>query len=55
LTNAIPLGEKHGEPEHIPRAAFCVYNAGPRAVRRCQNTRESARARAVDERLWKLY
>ena len=54
-SNAIPLAEKTGKPDHIPRAAYCVYNAGPKAVRRFLDTRESARAKAVDERLWKLY
>jgi hypothetical protein len=53
--NAIPLAEKTGKPDHIPRAAYCVYNAGPKAVRRFLDTKGSARARAVDERLWNLY
>ncbi len=53
--NAIPLAEKTGEPDHIPRATYCVYNAGPKAVRRFLDRKGSARARAVDERLWKLY
>jgi hypothetical protein len=54
-SNAIPLAEKTGRVDHIPRATYCVYNAGPKAVRRFLNIKESARARAVDERLWKLY
>jgi len=54
-SSAIPLAEKTGQSDHIPRAAYCVYNAGPKAARRFLNTKGSARARAVDERLWKLY
>jgi hypothetical protein len=54
-SSAIPLAEKTGEIDNIPRATYCVYNAGPKAVRRFLNTKESTRARAVDERLWKLY
>ena len=54
-TNAIPLAEKTGESDNIPRAAYCVYNAGPKAVRRFLDTSASTRARAVDDRLWKLY
>jgi hypothetical protein len=54
-TDAIPLAEETGEPAHIPRATYCVYNAGPKAARRFLGARGSARARAVDERLWKLY
>jgi hypothetical protein len=54
-TDAIPLAAKTGETDHIPRATYCVYNAGPKAVRRFLNAKGSARARAVDERLWKLY
>jgi hypothetical protein len=53
--DAIPLAEKTGEPDHIPRATYCVYNAGPKAVRRFLSAKGSARARAVDDRLWKLY
>jgi soluble lytic murein transglycosylase-like protein len=54
-SNAIPLAESTGQVEHIPRATYCVYNAGPKAVRRFLNNKGSARARAVDERFWKLY
>jgi hypothetical protein len=53
--NAIPLAEKTGDTDHIPRAAYCVYNAGPKAARRFLDTKGSARAKAVDERLWRLY
>jgi hypothetical protein len=53
--NAIPLAEKTRQPDNVPRATYCVYNAGPRAVRRFLDIKESARARAVDERLWRLY
>jgi hypothetical protein len=54
-TDAIPLAETTGNANHIPRAAYCVYNAGPKAVRRFLNAKGSARARAVDDRLWTLY
>jgi len=54
-SNAIPLAESTGQVEHIPRATYCVYNAGPKAVRRFLNNKGSVRARAVDERFWKLY
>jgi len=54
-SNAIPLAENTGQTDHIPRATYCVYNAGPQAVRRFLNSKGSARARAVDERFWKLY
>jgi hypothetical protein len=54
-SNAIPLAENTGQADHIPRATYCVYNAGPKAVRRFLNTKGSARTRAVDERFWKLY
>ncbi len=53
--NAIPLAEKTGDTDHIPRATYCVYNAGPKAARRFLDTKGSARAKAVDERLWRLY
>lgn len=54
-SDAIPMAEKAGQVDYIPRATYCVYNAGPKAVRRFLNTKGSARARAVDERLWRLY
>jgi hypothetical protein len=43
-TNAIPLAEKTRQPDHVPRATYCVYTAGPRAVRRFLDPKGSARA-----------
>ena len=31
---AIPYAERTGDPDHAPRAAYAVYNAGPKAVGR---------------------
>ena len=47
---AIPYAEKSGDPNQVPRAAYAVYNAGPRAVGRFdkekKHPREAARRRA---------
>jgi hypothetical protein len=52
---AIPYAEKSGDPNHVPRAAYAVYNAGPRAVGRFDKSRKHPREERVDERLWTLY
>ncbi|HEX6320686.1 MAG TPA: hypothetical protein VFZ84_17645, partial [Burkholderiales bacterium] len=39
----------------VPRAAYAVYNAGPRAVGRFNKTKPHPREQRVDERLWTLY
>ena len=52
---AIPYAEKSGDPNHVPRAAYAVYNAGPRAVGRFDKARKHPREERVDERLWTLY
>ena len=52
---AIPYAEKNGEPNHVPRAAYAVYNAGPRAVGRFTRNPPHPREQRVDEHLWKLY
>jgi hypothetical protein len=52
---AIPYAGRSGNPDHIPRAAYAVYNAGPRAVGRFNKPVLHPREQRVDEHLWKLY
>jgi len=52
---AIPYAERSGNLNHVPRAAYAVYNAGPRAVGRFNKPRPHPREERVDERLWTLY
>ena len=52
---AIPYAQRSGDPDHIPRAAYAVYNAGPRAVGRFNKAKLHPREQRVDERLWRLY
>lgn len=52
---AIPYAEKSGDPNHVARAAYAVYNAGPRAVGRFAKNPPHPREARVDERLWTLY
>ena len=52
---AIPYAERTGDPNHVPRAAYAVYNAGPRAVGRFNKVPRHPREERVDERLWTLY
>ena len=52
---AIPYAEKNSDPAHAPRAAYAVYNAGPRAVGRFLKKPPHPREQRVDEHLWKLY
>jgi hypothetical protein len=52
---AIPYAEKNGDPNLVPRAAYAVYNAGPRAVGRFNKAKLHPREQRVDEHLWKLY
>ena len=52
---AIPYAQKSGEPKHIPRAAYAVYNAGPRAVGRFAKNPPHPREKRVDDKLWALY
>ena len=52
---AMPYAERSGDLNHVPRAAYAVYNAGPRAAGRCNKPRRHPREERVDERLWKLY
>ena len=52
---AIPYAERSGDLNHVPRAAYAVYNAGPRAVGRFNKARLHPRELRVDEKLWTLY
>jgi hypothetical protein len=52
---AIPYAEKTGELDHVPRAAYAVYNAGPRAVGRFNKADPHPREKRVDDHLWTLY
>jgi hypothetical protein len=52
---AIPYAERSGDLNHVPRAAYAVYNAGPRAVGRFSKSPPHPREQRVDERLWTLY
>lgn len=52
---AIPYAEKSGNPQHVPRAAYAVYNAGPRAVGRFARPQPHPREARVDQKLWTLY
>ena len=52
---AIPYATRSGDLNHVPRAAYAVYNAGPRAVGRFSKNPPHPREQRVDERLWTLY
>jgi hypothetical protein len=52
---AIPYAEKTGKPEDAARAAYAVYNAGPRAVARFAKSPPHPREARVDEKLLTLY
>ena len=52
---AIPYAEKSGGADHVARAAYAVYNAGPRAVGRFAKAKRHPREARVDDRLWSLY
>jgi hypothetical protein len=52
---AIPYAERSGDLNHVPRAAYAVYNAGPRAVGRFNKNPRHPREERVDEHLWTLY
>ena len=52
---AIPFAERTGDPDHVARAAYAVYNAGPRAAGRFTKSPPHPREARVDEKLWALY
>ena len=52
---AIPYAQKTGKPDDAPRAAYAVYNAGPRAVGRFDKSPPHPREARVDEKLLSLY
>jgi hypothetical protein len=52
---AIPYAERTGKPDAVPRAAYAVYNAGPRAVGRFDKKPPHPREARVDEKLLSLY
>ena len=52
---AIPYAERTGRPGDVARAAYAVYNAGPRAVGRFAKSPPHPREARVDRKLWTLY
>lgn len=52
---AIDYADRSGDLNHVPRATYAVYNAGPLAVGRFNKPHPPARERRVDRRLWNLY
>ncbi len=52
---AIPYAARSGEVDHVPRAAYAVYNAGPRAAGRFNKPVPHPREKRVDDHLWSLY
>lgn len=52
---AIPYAKRSGELDDVPRAAYAVYNAGPRAVGRFAKPKPHPREARVDGKLWSLY
>ena len=52
---AIPYAERTGKAGDVARAAYAVYNAGPRAVGRFDKSPPHPREARVDEKLWTLY
>ena len=51
---AVPFAERTGDPEHVARAAYAVYNGG-RARSAASAKSPRIRGKRVDERLWTLY
>jgi hypothetical protein len=52
---AMPYAARSGELDHVPRAAYAVYNAGPRAAGRFNKPVPHPREKRVDDHLWSLY
>lgn len=53
--NGLRVAGDGGNPEYAARAAYCAYNAGPRAARRFINPKATSREKMVDDRLWEYY
>jgi hypothetical protein len=52
---AIPYAQRSGDTDYVARAAYAVYNAGPRAVGRFAKEKRHPREARVDDRLWTLF
>lgn len=52
---AIPYAARSGDMDYVARAAYAVYNAGPRAVGRFAKAKRHPREARVDDRLWTLF
>lgn len=48
-------GKRTGNFRNSARAAYSVYNAGPRAVDRYRSSNSSDREKRVDQQFWKIY
>lgn len=48
-------GRRTGKLDHVARAAYAVYNAGPKAVKRYRSPKAIAREKKVDNRFFELY
>lgn len=44
-----------GDPHNLARAAYAVYNGGPRHLTRYRSPRTGASLKAIDEAFWKKY
>ena len=52
---AVPYAQRSGDIDYVARAAYAVYNAGPRAVGRFAKEKRHPREARVDDRLWALF
>ena len=52
---AVPYAQRSGDIDYVARAAYAVYNAGPRAVGRFAKEKRHPREARVDDRLWTLF
>jgi hypothetical protein len=52
---AVPYAQRSGDIDYVARAAYAVYNAGPRAVGRFSKEKRHPREARVDDRLWALF
>ena len=50
-----PKTDPTANPQNAARAAYAVYNAGPRAVGRFEKPKAHPREARVDAKLWTLY